>query len=115
MTAYSPLGTRGLVKLLGKTDVLPDSLENLTVLQIAQKYDKTPAQIILKHIIQKGIIAIPKSTNPNRIKDNIQLFDWALSTEDMVALNNLNQGSKARICDFTFLPGTEAHPEFPFN
>lgn len=115
MTAYSPLGTRGLVKMIGKTDVLPDSLENSVVLKMAEKYDKTPAQIVLKHIVQKGIIAIPKSTNPKRIKDNIQLFSWELSIEDVVALNKLDMGCKARICDFTFLPGTEKHPEFPFK
>lgn len=100
--------------MLGKTETLPDSLKNDLVLKISHKYDKTPAQIILKHIIQKGIIAIPKSTNPTRIKDNIQLFDWKLDTEDVDALNNLDQGSKARICDFSFFPGVENHPEFPF-
>jgi len=115
ITAYSPLGTRGLVKRLGKNDTLPDLLANPTVLEIAKKYNKTPAQIALKHLIQKGIIVIPKSTNPQRIKDNIQLFEWTLGTEDVTALNNLDQGAKGRICDFTFLPGTNKHPEFPFK
>ncbi|XP_014603614.1 PREDICTED: alcohol dehydrogenase [NADP(+)] [Polistes canadensis] len=114
ITAYSPLGTRGLVKLLGKTDVLPDLLTNAVVLKIAQKYNKTAAQILLKHIICKGISAIPKSTNPQRIKENIQLFDWELEDEDILKLNALNKGKSARICDLTFLKGIENHPEYPF-
>ncbi|XP_058802087.1 aldo-keto reductase family 1 member A1 [Phymastichus coffea] len=114
ITAYSPLGTRGLVKLIGKTETLPNLLANKSVLQIAQKHGKTPAQIALKHIIQKGIVVIPKSTNPQRIKDNIQLFDWKLDSEDVTLLNALDQGNKGRICDFTFLPGINKHPEFPF-
>lgn len=102
------------MKLLGKTDTLPDSLANPTVLQIAQKHSKTPAQIALRHTIQKGVAVIPKSTNPQRIKDNIQLFDWKLDTEDIAALGSLDQGNEGRICDFTFLPGINKHPEFPF-
>ena len=89
-------------------------LANPKVLQIAQKNGKTPAQIALKHIIQKGIIVIPKSTNQQRIKDNIQLFDWNLDAEDVAELNKLDQGSKGRICDFSFFKGITKHPEFPF-
>jgi len=55
ITAYAPLGSRGFVKKIKKQDAVPDLLENLTVLKIAEKYEKTPAQILLKHIIQKGI------------------------------------------------------------
>lgn len=114
VTAYSPLGTRGLVKLLGKTDVLPDLLTNANVLKIAKKYNKTAAQILLKHILSKGISAIPKSTNPQRIKENIQLFDWELEDKDILELNALNKGKSARICNFAFMKGIENHPEFPF-
>ncbi|XP_015191616.1 PREDICTED: alcohol dehydrogenase [NADP(+)] [Polistes dominula] len=114
MTAYSPLGNRGLVKLLGKTDVLPDLLTNAVVLKIAQKYNKTAAQILLKHILCKGISTIPKSTNPQRIKENIQLFDWELEDEDILELEALNKGKSARICDFSFMKGIKNHPEYPF-
>ncbi|XP_066599062.1 1,5-anhydro-D-fructose reductase [Prorops nasuta] len=114
VTAYSPLGTRGLVKLLGKTDELPDLLQNPIVKSIAAKYNKSPAQILLKHILQKGVAAIPKSTNAKRIIENIQLFDWELQSEDSNSLNNLNQGEKARICDFSFFKGIQNHPDFPF-
>lgn len=84
------------------------------MLEIAEKYKKTPAQILLKHIIQKGIIAIPKSSTPTRIKENIQLFDWEFRVEDVDKLNAIDMGEFARICDFSFFKGIEKHPEFPF-
>lgn len=114
MTAYSPLGSRGLVKLLEKTDVLPDLLANPVVIKIAQKHNKSPAQILLKHILHKDIVAIPKSTNAQRIKENIQLFDWQLEDKDINELNALNVGKSARICDFSFFKGIQKHPEYPF-
>ncbi|XP_029679358.1 aldo-keto reductase family 1 member A1-like isoform X2 [Formica exsecta] len=114
ITAYSPLGTRGFLKEIGKANTIPNLLENPTVLEIAEKYKKTPAQILLKHIIQKGIIAIPKSSTSTRIKENIQLFDWELRVEDIDKLNAIDMGESGRICDFSFFKGVEKHPEFPF-
>lgn len=114
ITAYSPLGTRGFLKEIGKANTILNLLENPTVLEIAEKYKKTPAQILLKHIIQKGIIAIPKSSTPTRIKENIQLFDWELRVEDIDKLNAIDMGESGRICDFSFFKGVEKHPEFPF-
>ncbi|XP_035733253.1 aldo-keto reductase family 1 member A1-like [Vespa mandarinia] len=114
VTAYSPLGSRGLVRLMGKTDVLPDLLANPVVIKIAQKHNKSPAQILLKHILHKDIVAIPKSTNAQRIKENIQLFDWQLEDKDINELNALNVGKSARICDFSFFKGIQKHPEYPF-
>lgn len=114
VTAYSPLGSRGFVEKVGKGDAVPNLFENLTVLEIAEKYEKTPAQILLKHIIQKGVAAIPKSTNPSRIKENFGLFGWELEDEDVDKLNDLDMGESARICDFSFFKGLSKHPEFPF-
>ena len=114
ITAYSPLGSRGLVKLMNKTEEIPDMLQNHVVLEIAKNYKKTAAQILLRYIVQNGIVAIPKSTNAQRIKENIQLFDWQLKQEDVKKLNSLNLGESARICDFSFLKGIRRHPQFPF-
>lgn len=114
ITAYSPLGSRGLVKLLNKTEKVPDMLQNDVVLEIAEKYKKSPAQILLRFIVQNGIVVIPKSTNPQRIKENKELFDWELKPEDMQKLKNLDLGESARICDFEFFKGIRNHPEFPF-
>lgn len=48
-------------------------MNNPTVLNIAKQHAKTPAQILLRHIVQRGIAAIPKSTNPERIRQNLQV------------------------------------------
>lgn len=114
MTAYSPLGSRGLVKEMNKTEEIPDILNNDFVLKLAKDYKKSPAQILLRYTVQNGIAVIPKSTNPKRIKENIELFDWELESEDMVQLKNLDLGESARICDFSFFQGVKKHPEFPF-
>ena len=62
----------------------------------AEKYKKTPAQIILRWHIQSGFITIPKSCNPERIKENFEIFDFELTEDEMKSINNLN-GKKGRI------------------
>ena len=99
---------------MNQNATFPDIFKDKTVNEISQKYKKSPAQVALKHLIQKGIIVIPKSINPQRIKENFQLHDWVLESEDVNKLNNLDLGSKGRLCDFSFFPGLEKHPEFPF-
>jgi len=115
VTAYSPLGNPGLTNFLnkfGKKVELPNILKNPTVNAIAVKYNKTPAQILLKHIVQRGICAIPKSTNPERLRQNIDIFGFTLDEEDMSAMNSLDQG--VRLLDFSLFNGIKDHPEYPF-
>lgn len=84
VTAYSPLGrphTTSGQKL---------ALSSPEVLSLAQKYRKTPAQIILRYIIQNGAIVIPKSSNKNRIEENFNIFDFELSDSDMLIMHTLN-------------------------
>ncbi|XP_043471486.1 1,5-anhydro-D-fructose reductase-like [Leptopilina heterotoma] len=115
VTAYSPLGSRGTVRLLGKTEILPDLLLNSTVQEIAKKHNRTCAQILLRHILQKGVAVIPKSQNPERIYENFDVLDWELDSEDVIELDNLDKGPEARICDFAaFFKGFERHPECPY-
>ena len=66
------------------------------VCKLAQKYHKTPAQIVLRWHIQNGFITIPKSVNPQRIKENFDIFDFQLSTDEIELINGLN-GKKGRI------------------
>lgn len=61
-----------------------------TIINLAKKYNKTPAQIVLRWDIQHEVVTIPKSTNPNRILENANVFDFELSTEDMSLLDSLN-------------------------
>ncbi|XP_011312425.1 1,5-anhydro-D-fructose reductase [Fopius arisanus] len=114
VTAYSPLGSRGLVQLLGKTETISNILENSTILRISEKHQKTPAQIALRFIIQRGIAAIPKSTNKDRMKKNISIFSFELDKSDMEELRALDQSPSGRVCDFSFMKGIRNHPEFPF-
>lgn len=60
-----------------------DVLESETIVDLARKYGKTPAHITLRCHVQSGFIVIPKSVTPERIRENIDLFDFELSTEEM--------------------------------
>ena len=60
------------------------------MLDLAEKYNKSIAQITLRWHIQNGVIPIPKSSNEERIKVNIDIFDFNLSNEDMKKIDSLN-------------------------
>ncbi len=78
------------------------------VVEIAGKHGRSPAQVILRwHVQQDGVAAIPRSTNPERIRDNLAVFDFALDDEDMAAINGLRSRNQ-RICDFDFSPVWDA-------
>ncbi|MPY49437.1 aldo/keto reductase [Streptomyces acidicola] len=77
--AWSPLGQgKGL-------------LEVPAIVAIAQKHDRTPAQIVLRWHLQIGNVVIPKSVTPSRIKENLEVFDFSLDAEDMAAIGALNE------------------------
>jgi len=61
---------------------------------LSEKYSKTIVQIVLRWNLQKGIITIPKSSNPGRIKSNANIFDFELSTEDMKSIDALDRNSR---------------------
>ena len=83
VTAYSPLGSkRGLDSILN----------DATVLSIAKKLNKTPAQVLLSWGIQRGTMVIPKSVTPERIVQNHQVF--VLEQADFEALNALDKGKR---------------------
>lgn len=62
--------------------------------RIGAKYGKTPAQVILRWHIQKGNVIFPKSTNPDHIKANADIFDFALDSDDMAAIKGLDKGTR---------------------
>lgn len=107
VTAYSPLGSKGIGELykalLGEERSLPDLLANPEVLKIAEKVGKTPAQVLLRNLLQRDISIIPKSTNADRLKENFSVTDFELSDEDMETLQSLDKNF--RICDFSFFKG----------
>ena len=67
-------------------------LEHPVLQQLAAKYRRTAAQIILRWDLQRGIVPIPKSVHKERIQSNLQVFDFVLTTEDMMLLQSLNMG-----------------------
>ncbi len=69
-----------------------DLLENEIISQLAQKYHKNAGQIILRWIYQEGVISLPKSTNPKRMKGNIDIFDFELTEDEMKAIQSLDTG-----------------------
>lgn len=75
----------------GKTDLL----ENATLKKIAAKHGKSPAQAALRFLLQQNIAVIPKSTHLNRIKENIDIFDFTLTDEEMTALTALDTKKSA--------------------
>lgn len=119
VVAYSPLGNPGYNKFLTsmgqEPKELPNILTNPVVQDIGRKHNKTPAQIALKYILQIGVSAIPKSVNPQRLRENISLFDFELDNQDMALLKKLDVGPSARVCDWGVFKDFLNHPECPFK
>lgn len=65
---------------------------NPTLQSIGTKYGKSVAQTALRYLIQRGVVVIPKSTHAERMKENFEVFDFALTDEDMAAIAALDQG-----------------------
>nr|WP_263314052.1 aldo/keto reductase [Mammaliicoccus sp. Marseille-Q6498] len=71
-----------------------DWLNNEVLVGIADKYNKTVAQVIIKWHLQQGRLVIPKSQNDNRIKENFDVFDFELSDEDIKVIDGLNANER---------------------
>ncbi|MBU5317656.1 aldo/keto reductase [Clostridium bornimense] len=70
---------------------------NELIIALAEKYKKTIAEVILRWHIQRGVIPIPKSSNEERIKENIDVFDFEISKEDMDIIDSLNEGNNVSV------------------
>ncbi|MBO3063913.1 aldo/keto reductase [Staphylococcus shinii] len=66
-------------------------LEDETVNEVANEVGKSPAQVIIRWNIEHGVVVIPKSVTPSRIEENIDVFDFALTAEQIEKLDNLNE------------------------
>ncbi len=82
-------------------------VQNPTLEELAQKYEKTVSQIILRWDYQCGIISIPKSQNYSRLKENISILDFELCQEDIEQVNAVNENYRVQYdpdhCDFSSL------------
>lgn len=112
VTAYSPLGSPN--RPWAKPDD-PKLLDDPKLKEIATQHKKTPAQIVLRWQVQRGIITIPKSVTPARIEENGAIFDFRLSDAEMKHINGFD-------CNGRMVPPLQdgkyrdsVHIHFPFN
>lgn len=109
ITAYSPFAGPTSIAPLHKGES-PEPLKDPKIKELADKYNKTVAQVILKYLVQLGVVPIPKSSNKKRLLENIDIFDFELRPEDVSVMNSLNRNN--RICDFIQV---KEHKHYPFN
>jgi 2,5-diketo-D-gluconate reductase A len=69
-------------------------LENPQIVEVAQRKDRTPAQVVLRWHVQLGCVVIPKSVNPDRIRENINIFDFELDDADMAEISKVRTGQR---------------------
>ncbi len=71
------------------------TFDNPVIAEIASRYEKTPAQVMLRWHIQRGIVVIPKSTHIERMKENFDVFDFELSDADMKTIAGLDTNTSS--------------------
>lgn len=109
LVAYSALGSsRDATWGIGKG--CPVLLEDPVLNGIARKIKRTPAQVALRYLLQRGIVVLAKSFNEQRIKENLQVFDFELEEEDMNSLYALNKNMR-----YDKRSMWEDHPKYPFH
>ncbi len=81
--AYGPLGVGRL-------------LDHPTVTSVAEAHGKTPAQVLIRWSIQLGNVVIPRSSSPERVKSNLEVFDFELTDDEMATFNGLDDGTRFR-------------------
>lgn len=106
LTAYCPLGRPK------PEEKQPDFVYSEKTQKIAEKYNKTPAQIVLRYLLDIGTIPIPKSVNEKRIKENFDVFSFKLDENDIKIMDSFCTGE--RLVPFLLIKERN-HKYFPFN
>ena len=88
--AYSPLGAKSYIEL-NMANTLQDLTNNLLIIEISKKYNKTPVQILLRWAIQRKTTPICKASSNEHMRENLDIFDFSLSLVDMELINSLNK------------------------
>ncbi|KAL7985144.1 aldo-keto reductase family 1 member A1 [Crotalus tigris] len=116
VTAYSPLGS---ADRMWKHPDEPVLLEEPGIKKLAEKYNKSPAQVLLRWQVQRKVVVIPKSVTPARILQNIQVFDFNLTIEEMSFIEGLNKNWRYIVPMVTvgdkMIARDAGHPLYPFN
>jgi len=93
VTAFSPLGALSYLEL-DMADREESVLEQSVVKQAAERLGKTPAQIVLRWGVQRGTAIIPKTSKPERMLENLSLFDFELNAQEMIGISTLNKNRR---------------------
>ncbi|XP_023942044.1 aldo-keto reductase AKR2E4 [Bicyclus anynana] len=104
---FSPFG---FVVSRNNPNAPPPRADDPVLVHLSNKYHKAPTQIILRYLIDRGIVVIPKSVNKKRIEQNIDLFDFSLNDEEVKLINGFNKNH--RVIDFADL---KDYPNFPYG
>ncbi|GMR32145.1 hypothetical protein PMAYCL1PPCAC_02340 [Pristionchus mayeri] len=116
ITSYGSLGSPGRVNFTLPTGqkldwaAAPNALDDSKVKELAEKYKKSPAQVLLRYVIERGIAVIPKSVTPSRIHENLNVFDFKLTEEEVKSLDSVPHRQRLFLQPFM-----EGHPEDPFK
>ncbi|KAI1278478.1 Aldo-keto reductase family 1 member A1 [Halotydeus destructor] len=107
LQAYSPLGSPDRT---WATKDEPQLMEEPIIVGLAEKYKKTPAQILLKFQIQRGLVVLAKSVTPARISANLDVFDFELTADDILSIETLDRG-------YRYVPWiwNKGHKYYPFE
>jgi D-xylose reductase len=92
-TAFSPFGSLSYVSL-GMASANESVMEEPVVMRAAQRTGRTPAQILLRWGVQRGTSVVPKTANPARLRENLAIFDFNLTDEEMAAISALNRNRR---------------------
>ncbi|EGT39919.1 hypothetical protein CAEBREN_23715 [Caenorhabditis brenneri] len=115
VTSYATLGSPGRVNFTlptgAKLDWAPaaNELEDANVIEIAKKHNKTPAQVVLRYALDRGLAIIPKSVTASRINENFNVFDFSLTAEEISKLEEAKINQRLFLQDFM-----AGHPEDAF-
>ena len=114
VTALGSFG-RTVVARDGEAEEVMELLQHPVVRLVALRYKRTPAQVLLRFMIQQDITVIPEATSEKNIQENGSIFNFQLDEVDMAALESLDRGELGRFLHFKdAFPGYEQHPEYPF-
>ncbi|XP_058130676.1 prostaglandin F synthase 1-like [Anopheles ziemanni] len=109
VTAYSPLVRPSATLGLDSGTSPASAFDDARVVAVAERYGKTPAQVLLRYLVDIGTVPIPKSGNAERIRQNLDIFDFALTPEEIRSLDDLHTGQR-----LVKLEALAAHPFYPF-
>ncbi|XP_056373664.1 aldo-keto reductase family 1 member C1-like isoform X1 [Hyla sarda] len=108
LVGYSVLGSSRAEGWIDQNS--PKVLEDPVLNTISKKVNRSPAQVAMRYLLQRGVVPLAKSFTPERIKQNFQIFDFQLKEDDMKTLDGVDRNMRYSNFDFW-----REHPDFPFH